>query len=287
MQRPLNWISLEDPELVDQSWCLPDTPSGQRAPHPKLVDKLANVPKPIKWLSKCCHWGEAVAPPCQHPELNGQAWQQRLVPASGPRQRQSKWQMGWGPLGRKGGERGEVACGSLIESRSGLSWWGGGDDRGGMEGRGGGGLQGLRQSRAARRMTTGSGSARPTPLHLWCPPPRLLRPSHFSFISLFLSPLIPQHKGAEEKSMPTRRSRGCVKISQSFISKHRVPKIDCIRNEAHHRERRYGPCLTDRLSETKGTGNTHMKEHGSKIVIITYITDSARRALNMNMWLYS
>lgn len=24
----------------------------------KLKKKLANVPEPIKWLSKCCHWGK-------------------------------------------------------------------------------------------------------------------------------------------------------------------------------------------------------------------------------------
>lgn len=69
---------------------------------------------------------------------------------------------------RKGGKRGKVACGSLIESRSGLSWWGGGDDRERMEGRGGGGLQGLWQPHTAYRMTTGSGSALTTPL--LCPP---------------------------------------------------------------------------------------------------------------------
>lgn len=73
--------------------------------------------------------GELVAPPCQACELRGQAWQWQPVPASWPRPRQCKWQMGWGPLGKKGGKIGEVACGSLIESRSGLSWWGGGDDR--------------------------------------------------------------------------------------------------------------------------------------------------------------
>jgi len=27
---------------------------------PELVDKLANMPKPIKWLSKCCQWGSWV-----------------------------------------------------------------------------------------------------------------------------------------------------------------------------------------------------------------------------------
>lgn len=38
--------------------------------------------------------------------------------------------MGWGPLGKKErGKREEVACGSVIECRSGLSWWGGGDDK--------------------------------------------------------------------------------------------------------------------------------------------------------------
>lgn len=71
--------------------------------------------------------GELVAPPCQAYELDSQAWQRQPVPASWPRQ--CKWQMGWGPLAKKGGKGGEVACGSLIESRSGLSWWGGGDDR--------------------------------------------------------------------------------------------------------------------------------------------------------------
>lgn len=34
---------------------LPDQPAWQGAPCPKLIYKLANVPKPIKWLSKCCH----------------------------------------------------------------------------------------------------------------------------------------------------------------------------------------------------------------------------------------
>lgn len=78
--------------------------------------------------------GKLVAPPCQAWELGGQGWQRQSVPASWPRQ--CKWQMGWGPLGKKGGKRGEVACGSLIESRSGLSWWGGGDDREGDGGQG-------------------------------------------------------------------------------------------------------------------------------------------------------
>lgn len=30
---------------------------------------------------------------------------------------------------KRGGKREEVACGSVIECRSGLSWWGGGDDK--------------------------------------------------------------------------------------------------------------------------------------------------------------
>lgn len=111
--------------------------------------------------------GDLVSPPCQDLELSGQAWQRQPVPASWPRRRQGKWQMRWGLVGRKGGKRGEVACGCLIESRSGLSWWVV-DDREGMEGRGRGGLQGLWQPYTARRVTTSSGAAFPTPPLLPC-----------------------------------------------------------------------------------------------------------------------
>lgn len=79
--------------------------------------------------------------------------------------------MGWGSLGKKGREkRKEVACGSVIECRSGLSWWVGGDDK--VEWRAGG----FREDYKA------FGSLMPPPRLNTGPPHHLLphsRPSHF------------------------------------------------------------------------------------------------------------
>lgn len=216
------------PDMVGQKWCLPGHPAWQRAPFAKLVDKLANVPKPIKWLSKCFHWGKLVATPCQDLELSSQAWQRQPVLTSWPRLRHSNWQTRWGPLDRKGGKRGKVAHGSLIESRSGLSWWGGCDDRAAMEGRGG------KDYEASGSLIQPIGwpqaLALLSPLQSTSLLPSFSLSLSFFPISLFLSSLILNHKEAEERTMPTRRSWGCVRISQSFISKHYVPKIDCIHN---------------------------------------------------------
>lgn len=107
-------------------------PAWQEASHPKLIYELANVPKPIKWFSKFGHRGKArllLARPLSPVAVVGRGGRS---PWGQLRQRQRKWQMGWGPLGKKGRVWGvgcEVACGSVIECRSGLSWWGGGDDK--------------------------------------------------------------------------------------------------------------------------------------------------------------
>ena len=125
MCKPLNFISPMAQESKGPLQSSARAPGLAAAPNRTFVDKLANAPKPIKWLSEHCHWeGGVGAPPCQACELNGQAWQRQPVPASRARPRQCGWQMS-----KKRRKKREAACGSLIESRSGLSWWGGGDDR--------------------------------------------------------------------------------------------------------------------------------------------------------------
>lgn len=161
--------------------------------------------------------GELVARPCQARGLGGQAWQRRPVAASWPRPRQCKWQMRWGPLGKKGGKIGEVACGCLIESRSVLSWWGGGDD--GERRRAGVGEDYKASGSLIHPVGWPQASPLLCPLHFT----RLFLPSRpLSFLSCypsFLSPVIPRHEGEEEeeRSMPTRSSSICVKISQSTM----------------------------------------------------------------------
>ena len=174
--------------------------------------------------------GELVAPPCQalwarRPSLASDSLSLRADQDRGSVN--DKWDEDrWV---RKGGKIGEVACGSLIESRSGLSWWGGGDDRGRRRAGVGGGLQGLWQPHTPRRMTASLSLLSPlnspphTHTHTHTPPSVFLISPLLPLF--FLSPVIPHCEGARHAY---RSSRGCVKISQSFISNDCALKIDCI-----------------------------------------------------------
>ena len=119
--------------------------------------------------------GELVAPPCQalwarRPSLASDSLSLRADQDRGSVN--DKWDEDrWV---RKGGKIGEVACGSLIESRSGLSWWGGGDDRGRRRAGVGGGLQGLWQPHTPRRMTASLSLLSP----LNSPPPQTHTHTH-------------------------------------------------------------------------------------------------------------
>lgn len=114
---------------------VPDRAAWQKLPHPKLIDKLANVPKPIKRVSKCWHWGNwwsILARPGSSAAKLGSNSQSLWVNQEWGRVN-DKWdEGGWV---RKGKERQEVAFGFFIESRSCLSWWSGKDERDGMESR--------------------------------------------------------------------------------------------------------------------------------------------------------
>lgn len=101
-------------------------------------------PNPLGGFSECCHLEESWQPfPCQALQkvpLRANPWQRRRSPSEA-----SKTEAGAndkcdeGPLDKKGARRGgwvereQVAGGSLMGSRSGLSWWGGGDDKVGKD----------------------------------------------------------------------------------------------------------------------------------------------------------
>lgn len=91
-------LSQKNPPLVSvsisKSFC---------ALHPKLICKLAKVPKPIRCLSECCHLEESWRPsPCQKKKKRSPSPGQPLAaqPLGDERDRaRRKWQMGWGTSG--------------------------------------------------------------------------------------------------------------------------------------------------------------------------------------------
>lgn len=84
-----------------QKWFCRDPNTQKQKQKKNQKNKLANVPKPIKWLSKCCHWGKyglLLARPLRPTVKPG--WDSLSLWGC-IRLRWCKWLMGWRPLGQK------------------------------------------------------------------------------------------------------------------------------------------------------------------------------------------